>query len=402
MKQHTDVGLAVDAIAATIQQHQDCKADIVIVITDFRNDEKGSGEHKLDKKTIERISNAVKSACTGRYTRFVAVELPVNAAAPGYCLPQLREDVFNFDGKYLEVVSASQSEQDVKDWFERLRRDIMVTKLRAVIDDANRLSPADLDLEISIDGDVNAEVNWTPTKLYPSIKVDSSYLLGDDFCFVNYTENFLQTTEPRIEVVKHKSFGLHYLKDTLNLGLTLPTEYDNELSRLGVNKPLPDTRREVGRLAFTFFLPFWLTVCLAILLLIYLLMVFKAIARNSAERFVGTVDILNGKGKSVGPTIDVKAKPSQTILIGNGGNCGCDVVGANWTIKLVKVKPSPFLVWERPAFEWSAKEGIVRFGKRKRGLISRYNKKNTRKRVEVECLPTNSEVISHYVTIKIK
>ncbi len=133
-------------------------------------------------------------------------------------------------------------------------------------------------------------------------------------------------------------------------------------------------------------------------------MFFKAIARNSKERFVGTVDILEGKrGRPIGPTIDVKAKSSQTLLIGDGGNCGCDISGANWTIKVEKKTSSPFLVWKRPAFEWSAKAGLIRNGKnKKRGLLGRYKKNNMRRKADLECLSGDSENISHYVSIKIK
>ena len=395
LKMHTDVGLAVDAVAASIQQHQECKADIVIIITDFLNDERGSGEHKLSDKTIKRIKDAMESSCTGRYTRFVAVDLN----GKGNCLSQLMEDVFNFDGKYLEVVSASQSTKEVEDWFERLRRDIMVTKLRAVIDDANRLSPAKLKVKINIDGKVDARVNWKPSKLYPEIKIDSSYLLGDNFKFINYTKNFTRTTDTLIEVelgkIKNRAMGLHHLKDTLNLGLTLPTEYDAELSRLGVKKPLPNTRSEVSRLIFTFPLSFWFTCTLIILIILYIIGVINAIMRNGKLSFSGKVTFYDDMGNQIDSPVNI-SRQTSTLVFGAGGSPRLSVDDAVWQFTLTKRNGNPFAVFAKPYFLWERKRGSVASGRAASGKLSPWGSKT----VTLACGPTRNER-SHSVKIQL-
>ena len=406
MKQCTDIGKAMALVSKKINLTSEYKANVVMILTDFRNDD--GKEHKPSQSQLEKMDEDFAAAIQNVYTRCVALDLATAAdkAKPGYCLPELKEKVFYSGTTGLEIVALTNPGPVIRQWFEELKHEIMVMKMRAIIDDENRLAPATLKTEVDIDGNVHAHISWTPSRLYPNIKIDSTYVMDNNFYFINDTSLFQVTCDTVLDLdlgkIKNKSLFFHHLKDSLALGLDLPTDYDDELAWLKMKKPLPNTTELVDKNIFTFFLPFWLTLTLTILLLIYIIQVIKAIARNNSEQFIGTVDILNGKGKSLGPTIDVKAKASQTVQIGSAGNLGCDVSGAQWTIKLEKVKPSPFLVWKRPAFEWSAKEGVIRFGNKKRGLISRYNKKNTRKRVEVECLPNNSDVISHYVTITIK
>ena len=85
----------------------------------------------------------------------------------------------------MEIVPLTNPDVMISQWFEQLKRDIMVTKLKAVIDNANRLNPFTLKTTTSIDGKVKAEVHWTPSKLYPIMQIDSTYMDGADFIFYN-------------------------------------------------------------------------------------------------------------------------------------------------------------------------------------------------------------------------
>lgn len=199
----------------------------------------------------------------------------------------------------------------------------------------------------------------------------------------------------------YKEFGLRKFNENLNIGLSLPTDYDDELKRLSIEKPMQATADNQSGWLFTFILPLWLTITLAVLIIYYIISVIKALIRNSSERFSGTVDISDSRGRSILVTY-VKIKPSGILYIGEGGNSGCDLAGAGWKIKIDKNKPSALLFWQRPSFRWSEQIGYVRYNNnKKRGFLGRYGKNNTKKSVSIECGP-DSEHITHSVSIRIK
>ena len=403
-KDYTDIPKAVDAIAKVIQNNREYKVNVIVLLTDFRNDVKGSSpsERKLSQTEIDELNTAISAATNGVYTRSIALELPVDQSKPGYCLPQLKTSVFPTEGSGMEIVPLTNPGAMIGQWFEQLKRDIMVTKLKAVIDNANRLNPASLKTTTNIDGNVKAEVHWTPSKLYPTMQIDSTYMDGEDFIFINDKENFTQTTDTVLKLdlgkIKHKSWGLHQLSDSINLGINLPTPYDEELFSLGVKKPIPNTKKAENRWIFTFFLPFWLTVTILALLLIYIFLVIKAIKRNASEKFKGTVEFYDKVGRQIGDTVQVRCK-NNSFLIGNGGNNGCQLDGAAWTIIVEKCTYSPFLCFKKPNFQWKAKSGFAKSGTKQRGYLGRYE--NGRKMVSVES-GSAYDNITHSVTIRLK
>lgn len=398
----TNVGRAVDAVAKNMANNRDYKVNVVIIITDFLNCEQLHNARKLTPETVSRIHDAIAAASNGIYTRFVALGLPfspTNEDAPGYCLGQLKDEVFNLEDSYLEVVSMQNPSDQIGQWFEQLKRDIMVTKLRAVIDNANRVNPATLKVKTTIDGNVDARVSWRPSKLYPEIKIDSSYLLGDDFKFINYTKNFTRTTDTLIEVelgkIKHRSMGLHQLQDTLNLGLTLPTEYDNELTSLGVKKPLPNTRSEIKRLIFTFPLSFWFTCTLIILIILYIIGVINAIARNGKLSFSGKVTFYDDMGNQIDSPVNI-TRQTSTLVFGAGGSPRLSVEDAAWQFTLSKRNGNPFVVFAKPYFLWERKRGSVLSGRAASGKLSPWGSKTA----TLACGPTRNER-SHSVKIQL-
>jgi hypothetical protein len=402
-KGYTDIPKVVNAIAKVIQNNRDYKVNVVVLLTDFRNDVKGDkpSERKLKPQEIEDLNTAIGAATNNIYTRSIALELPVNKNMPGYCLTQLKEQVFPTENGGMEIVPLTNPDVMIGQWFEQLKRDIMVTKLKAVIDNANRMSPIEMKTATSIDGNVSAEIHWTPNKLYPTIQIDSTYMDGNQFFFINNKKAFTETTDTILELdlgkIKHMNYGLHHLSDSINLGVKLPTPYDEELASLGVKKPLPNTKKEESRWLFTFFLPFWLTVLLAVLLLAHILLIIKAIKRNASETFRGTVDVYDKVGRQIGNTIMVKCK-GKTFLVGDGGTNGCQVNGAAWTVSVEKTTYSPLLVFKKPNFLWKAKKGFAKSGKPQRGYLGRYG--NGKKLVNIEC-GSSYDAITHSITIRL-
>ena len=287
----------------------------------------------------------------------------------------------------------------------------MFTKLQAIIERENKANPIEVNTKIDIDGNVTANINWKAGKLYKQIEIDTIFIQkGSDFrmvCNKEYInkcyEGELKLEDAEMGSIKHKDWFFHQLKDTLHFNVLLPVEYQREIDKLLEGRPGPtaNATEYKDQLIWTFFLPFWWTVGIVIVIILYLMMVIRAVIRNSSERFVGTVDFTDSRGRDIGETINVKVNPSKTLLIGENGTSGCDLSGASWTIKIEKVKPSPLLFWKCPYFEWSKKDGFVCSGSKKRGKLGRYGQGDTKKVFNLDCGP-DSDKITHGVRIRIK
>ena len=373
-KQYTDIQGAVDGITKVIQNNQEYKVIIVVIVTDFRNDQQGLGECKLTKDNLKSMKNSIKAATDGAYTRFIALELPVDRDKPGYCLNQLHDDVFSFDGHTLEIASTGNDKELIRQWFEQLKREIMVTKLKAIVHDANKNTDVDLNIKRDIDGNVTAEISWVPSKLYPTIKIDET-TMGGDYYFINNKENFMETAKSPINVelgqIKHNEWGFHTMSEDVNLGLMFPVPYDNELAKLEAEKPIPSTTIKEEGLLFTFFWPLWVTALIAGLIILYIILVFKAIKRNNACFLVANIYVSDRNGTPLGDMIQItKAKHVTSLTIGRSGSNGCDVDNADWQISIVKKNGNPLLVFQKPTFMWRQSAGSVRKGTNTSGELS--------------------------------
>lgn len=376
-KNHTDIPNVVSAIAKVLQNNRDYKVNVVILLTDFRNDVKGENpaERKLRADEIERLHNEIAAATNGIYTRCVALRLPVNESAAGYCLPQLKEQVFPAEGGGLEIVPLTNPGVMIGQWFEQLKRDIMVTKLKAIIDSENRMSPIRLETKTDIDGNVTADIHWKPSKLYPKMRIDSTYLSGSDFVFENNSENYTVTCDSVMHLdlgqIKNQDIGFHHLDDTLNLGILLPTPYDDELTSLGVQKPLPNTKKSESRLLFTFFLSFVTTLILLILIILYIIGVIRSMIRNGKYAFKGNFTFYDSEGNQLDEVVRMpKQNPSAVLHVGNGGSPRLKVDDAEWQFVIQKKKANPFLVFTKPCFAWRSTRKYVAQGKAQSGKLS--------------------------------
>lgn len=409
-RKNTDIAKAVAAINKTLLNNQEPQMNVIVMITDFLNDLPGLGEVQIPPDVLVELNKNFDNVTGDSYTRMVALKLPPAGSGKGYCLDALQNQVFcnTKTTRRMDVVEAIKDQKAISHWFDQLSRDIMTDKLRAVIqlDNMRSLCPS-LETDIDIDGNTKASIRWTPNKLYKEIKIDSTFVgPKSNFVFDNNKKAWKTSGDTLIKdlnlgQLKNKKWGISYYNEPLNIGLSLPTPYDDELQKLSIDKPIPDTSAKQKGWLFTFFLPLWLTALLGLLLLLYIIAVIKAFNRNRKERFIGTVDFRDARGRDIGDTVHVKAPANRTLMIGEGGNNGCDLNGANWTLKIDKKTHSPFLFWKKPYFEWSARSGFAQSGSKKRGMLGRYGKNDTRRRFDIDCGPEYDK-ITHSVTIQIK
>lgn len=406
-RRNTDINKAITAVNKAILNNQEVQMNVVVIITDFLNDLPGVGEQKLKEDYLVQLNKDFDNVTENTYTRVVAMQLPKAGSGAGFCLDQLQEKVFCNTSitKRFDVIQAIKDKNAISHWFEQLSRDIMTEKLKAVIqlDNERNLRPS-LKTKMNIDGNTKAEIHWKPNKLYQQIKIEATNTdEGSDYIFKN-NEKVWQITEDTALVdlklgrLVHKQWGLRRFNENLNIGMSLPTPYDEELKKLSIDKPIQATSDKQSGWLFTFFLPFWLTVTLLALLLLYIFFIIKAIKRNASEQFKGSVEFYDKVGRQIGDTIPVKCK-GKTLLLGEGGTNNCQLNGAAWTVSVEKNTFSPLLCFKKPNFLWKAKSGFAKGNGKQRGYLGRYG--NGKKRISLEC-GSSYDSITHNVTIILK
>lgn len=368
---HTDVPAVMKEISNALQNSEN-KMNFVFILTDFRNDQLGSGEHKILSKDLSQIFYDLEPACIGKNGRIVALRLPVDVNAAGYCLDQLKNDVFSKVELSYEMQDIT-SESALSSWFEELKKQIMVERLRTIVNAENKVADIAFDTDINIDGDVVASISWQPNKLFGAISIDSSFVqnkrMGTDslavdrsnltasgFTFDNNIEAFGQTTETVLTEIplgriKHSSWGFHKLDDELKLGVDMPTPYDDELRRLGIRKPIPDVAMPVEGWKFTFFLPFWLCATIIGLIILYLILVMVKAGKNAKASFGRTIKVFDYDSqelvkKAAGVRIKDKTGVSITGLKG-------------MTLTYYKKTFSPFRLFAEPRLEGRVDGGVA-------------------------------------------
>ena len=304
---HTDVPAVMGSVSSALYNSEN-KMNFVFILTDFRNDQVTGGEHKITSSDLEKIYFDLEPAATGKHGRVVALRLPVDTSKPGYCLDQLKDNVFTKIALEYEMQDIT-SEDALSSWFSELKKQIMVERLRSIVTEENKCAAIDFSTEIDIDGNVLANVTWQPNRLYASVKIDSSFVQdkrvandtlapakrkeysSNGFTFINNVEAFTETTDTHladIELgqIKHANWGFHGLNDDLALGVTLPTPYDDELHRLGIKKPIPDVAVPVERFLFTFFLPFRVCAIIIGLIILYIILVIRKMSKNASASMI--------------------------------------------------------------------------------------------------------------------
>lgn len=367
---HTDVPAVMKEVANALQNSEN-NMNFVFVLTDFRNDQQGSGEHKIYSNDLTQIFNALEPSCIGKNGRIVALRLPVDVNAPGYCLDQLKDNVFSKVELSYEMQDIT-SESALSSWFDELKKQIMVERLRTIVKAENKVADVKFTTDIDIDGNVIANIQWQPNRLFGAVNIDSSFvqnkrlesdtlevdpranLTASGFTFDNNSEVFTTTTETVLQEIElgrieNQSWGFHKLDDELKLGVGLPTPYDDELMRLGIKKPIPDVAVPVSGWKFTFFLPFWVCALIVGLIILYIILVFVKISKNASHYFTKTIKVYDY------PSLEL-AKQMQRVKIKNKEGVTVSVRGVS--ITYYKQTFSPFLLTKEPKLVGKINGGI--------------------------------------------
>lgn len=392
---------AVRAITDVLQNNRDFKINVIAMITDFRNEVEGDrpAEHQLTAQQIKDLKSRIDAATNGSYTRSIAIHIDPASKYAGTCVDQLKNEVFNNIGNGLEIVPLHNPGPMIGQWFEQLKRDIMVLKLRAIIEAENSLNPVEMKTDVNIDGVVKSRIHWSPSKLYPTLKIDSTYVSQPGFYFVNNKGAFRDTEDRDLDLklgkIKNEKLLFHHFNDDVNLGVCLPTPYDDELKNLAIDKPIPDTGEHVDKWIFTFPIPFLLCCAIILLILTYLALVGLAFRRNKKLKIRADISVTDPDGEKIGKTRHPQGV--NQLLIGKSGTSTCKVEDAEWQVEIKKVESNPFLPWTKPYFSWQRTQGEAYTGGRKGNCQGKFNVRNTS--IKLKCGPKDDE-FTNYVSIR--
>lgn len=376
----TDIYKAQQAVAKSCQMNQQYDVNIIVFISDLLHcplnniDRQFNGSEMTDMHTLMKAAYNAKSE-----SMVFTLELPQSGKPAGYVFPQLQELYEDWGVKVEQQRVPQNSEALIRQWFDQQKDRIMFMKLQSIIIRENKANPIVVKTETNIDGKVTAHIEWKATKLYPVIKLDSTYILNSDFYFkankdyVNYSEAGELNMDIPLGRIKHNDIGFHKMADTLHFDVLLPVEYQNEIDKLLEGRPgaLANTTEYREGLVFTFFLPLWLTLTLIVLLILYIIGVFKAIGRNNKLCFKGTVSVYDSEGNQIDDTKRIpQQKTNAVILFGYNGTGGAKVDDANWQFEIRKQNGNPFLVFSKPKFAWKCTKGYCALGKSRQGFMS--------------------------------
>lgn len=379
--QYTDIPKAMNAVTGCLKNYSNEDLQFVFLITDFRNEEVGKARGKISKDDLKKIESALNSIIVDKTVRVISLQLPYDPNWPEFCRPQL-DGIFNgLDMDYQSVEIADESA--LKNWFDRLKREIMYRRLQAIVSRANKEVKVAFDPKVTIDGNVSGIINWKPNKLYREIKVNDILVPeGSGFKFKSDKELTsdafqMETVDIPLGKLKYSSWGFHKFSDNMKADIDLPTTFDNELKGLEITKPVPDSQIPIKRLIFTFILPLWATITILALLIIYIFLVIGAIKRNAKESFSGSIEVY--KGRNFIYENDSIRKKNIVNIPGDLNARG--TASVEWSLQLKKRPSNIFLFWKKPTYELSAQSGMIQDGaharKVKRGMTPNFLRNRT-------------------------
>lgn len=399
-KDHTNIYKAVNKMSEAMTTNSEYKVNILISITDFLNNIPVTHPYKrrLTSEEVNDMRESLKAASTDQYVRSIALELSENGGdnkkETGYCLDQIKNDIFSVTEKGLEIVPIGNNKETINEWFEQLRKEILVVKLTAIVEEDNKACAAQMETSVDIDGNTEAHITWEESRLYGTMQIDSTFLTQQGFQFKNNEEAFCRTRDHELNLklgkVKNEEFGFHKLSDSINIGISFPTQFDNELAKLKIKKPLSGSKADADRIIFTFPLPLWLTITIIVLIILYIIGVINAFIRNKKERLKGKITVSDPYGC---PIKEERIKPCTETSVGKAAIIKVD--NADWRFSIKKKEPSPFLVFKKPYFVWTNEAGYVCRRKQTCGNLD-YNSNNI---VNLSCRPSSSDEETHKVKV---
>ena len=346
----TDLDNMLHAVAKDMSRIGRNNLKFVFIITDFLHDPSPSRRGQED---WDGVARQLATEQAGNDVYVFALQLP----GSGRDLEKVRR-VFpkEFEFNHVPITNG----EALSLWFTQRKNDILKDKFHAVI--ARKLAPADLVIvpEMDFNGDLTLGLSWNPNPVYDRLRVSSA-------SFSPSNGLNIESSLPKTAEKGHDSIGAgHLSKEGASLfkpslkkiegevkveaGFDEP--YAKELGSLGFEAPVLQASAPFTKTIFFYPLPFWLFCTIIGLILLYIILVIRAISRNNSAlyRINGRFEVTEN---NVAVTDRKRAAGLDSVSFGRNATF-LPVAGCRWGITISVKRYNPFLLF------FKAPEYIVR------------------------------------------
>lgn len=350
---YTDLKAVLEQINQELR-FQKNSLTFIFVLTDFVDDPANKSQ-ALNESVCAQIQQQLDARAVHHQIYMYALQLPVGRPNQLGLFKKAVPAAFRF-----ETFSIA-SQTALKSWFERKKTEILLDKFKAIVENHLRGIEIVSAVNVDVDGKVILSADWEIGDLLNDVSIENIALSATDEAFSFQLAQGLPCPigTGQIGTIKHSSWGIHHLDGSLQINYLFPSVFDEELKKLGVEKPQAVTSAAIERdWIFTFILPFWLTCLFAVIVLLYLCAVGKAFIRNrSSEYKINGNFIVNYRGRKIA---NMQACDHLSFGVGcKGGPFTIAGNGCNWQLVYFRQTPSPFLPWKKPCFKVRLEQGRV-------------------------------------------
>lgn len=361
----TNIPKMLEAVTDALR-NSESDLNFVFVLTDYKNEEDKSGGNQISGAKVEELHSNLEKVTRGQNGKVVLLKLPLAPTnMKGECCDQVADIVSGLDLRSQTVPVPDGSA--LGQWFKELRKEVLVSKLRAIVDKENRVAAMEFNPEIDINGNTTTSLRWSPNRLFTRVKIDSTVVIPAGAKNIYHFKNrikgpkdkhvveYLETDETTLEDIELGQIKCNHVnfancKDSLKFGIDLPTSFDDELDKLGIEKPVPYVTRPIDRLIFTFPLPFGLCVLIIVLIILYIILFFRAIGVNKSKKFaVKKITITDASGNELASkSFGGKKMDGFTVP----GIVSCS--GMPGKLEFFRKNGNPFLLFQKPRLRVSS------------------------------------------------
>ncbi|MDR1161708.1 MAG: VWA domain-containing protein [Tannerellaceae bacterium] len=344
---YTDLSAMMDFLADDMKQIGRNRLKFVFILTDFVHDpspqRRGNESWPVIARRLE-MEQSENDIC------MFALQLPGRDS--GRDFDKMRETIpRSFDFEYQQITDGPT----LSEWFRKKKNEILLDKLSALVHRKMEDVAFAASAHVTIDGKTRLDVSWKPNELFDVLSVDTVLLGRSGFRFGSRLPQTVdspgKTLDAGVLAYHKRSFPFyHFLHDTLQVVASLVAPWQNELLRLGIENQQIITRAPVERGIFTFLLPFWLTMLILALLILYILLVVKAAGRNGKnENKINGTFVVGYDGEELLKSRVYKA--AEKVDIGNGGtDLPVSHADCNWRLEYYYKTYSPFRCFKKPEY----------------------------------------------------
>lgn len=323
----------------------------IFIITDFIHDPTAENKGKEDWAAIKR---QLANEQSENHLYVFALQLPGKGA--GQDLDKVKS-AFPVPIELEEV----QDKAALSEWFSHKKNRILLDKFTALIRNKHIDPQVEMKPEFTKDGYLTLQTSWKSNELFQQLSVDDVILENPDFKFKSYLPVVLDTKHDNLQAGKivYKSVSLpffHTYGDSLTTQMSLVAPYTNELIKLGFEQQPVLHVIPVRSSVFTFYLPFWVTVAILILLILYVILAVRAFMRNRSGKVKinGTI-IVRYQGDEV---TRKKIMAQKKVDVGTGA-LGVAVAHdcCMWLIEIQSVTYSCLWLFKKPEYRVAMRKG---------------------------------------------